>query len=570
MMSAKYRSITLLARSLWILFTCLEAVLLIQHVNTSISSTNNTIYHSKIHIYGGGARNLLESAFCQPVDGFDSQRNFPIPFPESHIPWVWDAVYDPVKEIVELTTISNSPCRFRHDQWMELLHMFPDNRDQLAYGKSSNILVPADAYVTVNDETYIIHSILTCEYLDYNHKIVSSTKSWRVRGIVPFASLGTLQIRCPTPKDIPKSSWQSIRIRLDKKRERRKTQIYSEVTTDVPVCTTPRYDPSRKQFKLAICTATNRPDRKNLVEWIEYHRLVGVEHFYIYDTNRSNRTALRMNLLDYIDEGIVTVVPWYYANCVRNLAGGRWTVYRVDGNPRFFQSPRAIAQAAALGSCYSRFKHTSKYMIHVDDDEFLAFSGQRLETNSSGSLYDVAEVVFESNPAAAAVRFEPVLFWPCNTTGNIERLPHNAIEAPNHNIRHVERPSPLPRLGVWDLSWRYEKHEAKLLMRTDAVGMFFVHYISLIEPGWESSPERTTVTLDLMQGAVFHYKYPASLANTLSDGQLPFTEHAFNDECHYYKGNANVGKTYHAQVPYAIVTALKERYQIRMADSKSK
>ena len=29
-----------------------------------------------------------------------------------------------------------------------------------------------------------------------------------------------------------------------------------------------------------------RDEADALVEWIEYHRLLGVEHFYIYDNNR--------------------------------------------------------------------------------------------------------------------------------------------------------------------------------------------------------------------------------------------------------------------------------------------
>ena len=34
-----------------------------------------------------------------------------------------------------------------------------------------------------------------------------------------------------------------------------------------------------------------RDEADALVEWIEYHRLLGVEHFYIYDNNRCGAPA---------------------------------------------------------------------------------------------------------------------------------------------------------------------------------------------------------------------------------------------------------------------------------------
>jgi hypothetical protein len=38
-----------------------------------------------------------------------------------------------------------------------------------------------------------------------------------------------------------------------------------------------------------ICTASNRGRRDHLVEWIEYHKLLGVDHFVMYDTGFSTK-----------------------------------------------------------------------------------------------------------------------------------------------------------------------------------------------------------------------------------------------------------------------------------------
>ena len=47
-----------------------------------------------------------------------------------------------------------------------------------------------------------------------------------------------------------------------------------------------------------------------LPQWLEYHRMVGVEHFYIYDNNSTD--ALLPRLRRYMDAGIVTYIWWPY------------------------------------------------------------------------------------------------------------------------------------------------------------------------------------------------------------------------------------------------------------------
>lgn len=42
-----------------------------------------------------------------------------------------------------------------------------------------------------------------------------------------------------------------------------------------------------------------------LEEWIEYHRLVGVDRFYLYDNNSSDDYMDRIRR--YVDEGIAAV-----------------------------------------------------------------------------------------------------------------------------------------------------------------------------------------------------------------------------------------------------------------------
>src|SRR5262245_23964419 len=61
------------------------------------------------------------------------------------------------------------------------------------------------------------------------------------------------------------------------------------------------------KYQLTIC-AIFKNEKKYLKEWIEYHRLIGVDHFYLYNNNSSDH-PLEL-LLPYIKTGIVTVIAW--------------------------------------------------------------------------------------------------------------------------------------------------------------------------------------------------------------------------------------------------------------------
>jgi hypothetical protein len=62
-----------------------------------------------------------------------------------------------------------------------------------------------------------------------------------------------------------------------------------------------------KKFNLAIC-AIFKNEAHYLKEWIEYHRFVGVDHFYLYNTGSTDQF---LNVLSpYVKEGVVTLIHW--------------------------------------------------------------------------------------------------------------------------------------------------------------------------------------------------------------------------------------------------------------------
>ena len=63
-----------------------------------------------------------------------------------------------------------------------------------------------------------------------------------------------------------------------------------------------------KKYTLAIC-AVFKNEEKSLREWIEYHQLIGVDHFYLYNVASKDK-SLRI-LAPYISQGLVTLINWY-------------------------------------------------------------------------------------------------------------------------------------------------------------------------------------------------------------------------------------------------------------------
>jgi len=78
-----------------------------------------------------------------------------------------------------------------------------------------------------------------------------------------------------------------------------------------------------------------------LPEWIEFHQIVGFEHFYLY--NNSSTDNYIEALAPYRDEGIVTLHEW----------------------------PHTPAFPEADEHCVAHHRHEARWIAFLDDDEFL-------------------------------------------------------------------------------------------------------------------------------------------------------------------------------------------------------
>jgi hypothetical protein len=93
----------------------------------------------------------------------------------------------------------------------------------------------------------------------------------------------------------------------------------------------------------AVVIAKN--EASYIVEWLEFHRLVGIEHFYLYDNGSTDDTS--EILRSYLDSGRVTLIPW--------------ASYDLNGRIQY--------QAYAHALC--NFGPFWRWMAFIDVDEFL-------------------------------------------------------------------------------------------------------------------------------------------------------------------------------------------------------
>lgn len=109
-----------------------------------------------------------------------------------------------------------------------------------------------------------------------------------------------------------------------------------------------------KKYNLSIC-AIFKNETKYLKEWIEYHRLVGVDHFYLYNNNSLDRSA--EVLRPYIKQNIVTLTSW--PDCLGNIPDEKAYLWSLSTQISAFENAILL-----------RAKETN-WMVIVDIDEFL-------------------------------------------------------------------------------------------------------------------------------------------------------------------------------------------------------
>ena len=103
-------------------------------------------------------------------------------------------------------------------------------------------------------------------------------------------------------------------------------------------CIPVRKDECKYVFSLVLIFKNESPYLK---EWLEYHLMLGIDHFYLYQNNSTDDYI--SVLKPYIDDGRVTMIDW----------------------------PEYPGQYTAYLHWYNTFRHETRWVSFIDADEFL-------------------------------------------------------------------------------------------------------------------------------------------------------------------------------------------------------
>lgn len=173
-------------------------------------------------------------------------------------------------------------------------------------------------------------------------------------------------IICPIPKELqnlPNTTVDLIRMKNE-------FMWFSYAVEHITVC--PTGVPSYRHYNLAMCTMVKNPD-SNIVDWIEYHVYQGVDLILLYDNAPQNESNLIDTVQKYIDRGYVQILPWSH-------------------EPSILKTYLEV-QIAHENDCIWRLKHSVKWIIKIDVDEFLQPMGNnRLKVKDILKTYDKTKV----------------------------------------------------------------------------------------------------------------------------------------------------------------------------------
>jgi hypothetical protein len=176
----------------------------------------------------------------------------------------------------------------------------------------------------------------------------------------------------------------------------------------------PKYD---KKYKIAICSIFKN-EGIFFKEWIEYHQMLGVEHFYLYNNNSEDNYV--EILKEYIDKEIVTLTEW----------------------------PEIPGQISAYKHWYEHYRHESQWVSFLDLDEYICpkYDTSITEWLNKFSRYPVVVMywlMFGSSGRLIHDRSVPLIqqYTHCwNKTGRIGKVFYNTdfdIAKFNNNMHHL-------------------------------------------------------------------------------------------------------------------------------------
>jgi hypothetical protein len=189
-------------------------------------------------------------------------------------------------------------------------------------------------------------------------------------------------------------------------------------------------------------------------QWIDYHSLIGVDHFYLYYHGALSDLKLMWPkdydiLMEYVERGIVTLIEWdigywkrYYTeqdNYPANDQGYYWT------------------QISQINHVPAEFGEFTNWILNIPVDQFLVVRDHK---NIKDFLLDMDKqgVIIATIPEILAVWGGPSWDWLTENKGGVKQFTFNGKRLPKVREIHKEPPEGLKSYHSYytDIPFEYE------------------------------------------------------------------------------------------------------------------
>ena len=227
----------------------------------------------------------------------------------------------------------------------------------------------------------------------------------------------------------------------------------------------PKYD---KTYNFSICAIFKNEDRF-LKEWIEYHQIVGIEHFYLY--NNGSTDNFREILQPYIEEGTVTLIDFpgekmqfkAYADFYANYANKTQWVSFLDLDE--FICPNTSLNIKDWIKSYERFPVILIYWKMFGTSGLMKHDDEKLVTEQYhvcwDKMYHVGKCFFNTDyqivNTSEAWFHQPVIYyqflWWKMKVYPINQFKKVSINELSKNIITNEKTPPIQINHYWSKAW---------------------------------------------------------------------------------------------------------------------
>ncbi|GAU96982.1 hypothetical protein RvY_08345 [Ramazzottius varieornatus] len=205
------------------------------------------------------------------------------------------------------------------------------------------------------------------------------------------------------------------------------------ICQSISTLTSERKVPSSVKGNITVCTYV-RDGMPHVLEWIEFHRLQGVDKFLLYDDGSVDTTASLGWLYRNHERHLQTMVEVYPSN------QDRWNMLPDD--ERSYHNDN---QLLALNHCNKRSANRTRWLLNIDVDEFV-YSPQPNSTLwdflQGHSNLTTRQPTYPSNETVAQFYFQVVRFGSNgrqrDVRGEIDLNPHIAQHF-LHSVDYVSR-----------------------------------------------------------------------------------------------------------------------------------